>query len=141
MTRPQAPPHPLLSPHEIAQGLRDSGLISQGDAHRLEQRIGAWAANEKAEGRREGIGEAVRRAKIAVAGIKAPPSVRPRKSRSEQFKNYCRKIQRTTNADTRTEQLTSTVRPARTSQHDPIQHDDTLKHDNVRARSVRATCS
>ena len=71
MTRPQSPPHPLLSPHEIAQGLRDSGLISHGDAHRLEQRITEWAANEKAEGRREGITEAVRRAKIAVAGIKS----------------------------------------------------------------------
>lgn len=71
MTRPQPPPQPLLSPHEIAQGLRDSGLISHGDAHRLEQRIAAWAANEKAEGRREGITESVRRAKIAVAGIKS----------------------------------------------------------------------
>jgi len=71
MTRPQSPPHPLLSPHEIAQGLRDSGLISHGDAHRLEQRITAWAANEKAEGRREGIIQSVHRAKIAVAGIKS----------------------------------------------------------------------
>jgi hypothetical protein len=71
MTRPQPPSHPPLSPHEIAQGLRDSGLISHGDAHRLEQRITAWAANEKAEGRREGIIESVRRAKIAVAGIKS----------------------------------------------------------------------
>jgi hypothetical protein len=71
MTRPHSSPHPLLSPHEIAQGLRDSGLISHGDAHRLEQRITAWAANEKAEGRREGITESVRRAKIAVACIKS----------------------------------------------------------------------
>jgi hypothetical protein len=71
MTRPQSPPHPLLSPHEIAQGLRLSGLISHGDAQRLEQRITAWSANEKAEGRREGITESVRRAKIAVAGIKS----------------------------------------------------------------------
>lgn len=71
MTRPQPPPHPLLSPHEIAQGLRDSGLISHGDAHRLEQRIAAWAAKEKAEGRREGIIQSVHRAKIAVAGIKS----------------------------------------------------------------------
>jgi len=71
MTRPQSPPHPLLSPHDIAQGLHDIGRISQGDAHRLEQRITAWAASEKAEGRRDGIAEAVRRAKIAVAGIKS----------------------------------------------------------------------
>jgi hypothetical protein len=62
---------PPLSPHDIAQGLRDSGLIKAGDAHRLEQRITAWAASEKTEGRREGIAEAARRAKIAVAGIKS----------------------------------------------------------------------
>jgi flagellar biosynthesis/type III secretory pathway protein FliH len=71
MTRPQPQPDPLLSPHEIAQGLHDIGRISQGDAHRLQQRITAWAASQKAEGRREGIAEAVRRAKIAVAGIKS----------------------------------------------------------------------
>ncbi len=71
MTRPQPQPEPLLSPHEIAQGLHDIGRISQGDAHRLQQRITAWAASEKAEGRREGIAEAARRAKIAVAGIKS----------------------------------------------------------------------
>src|ERR1700722_2731548 len=71
MTRLPPPPHPLQSPHEIAQGLHDIGRISQGDAHRLEQRITAWAASEKAEGRREGIAEAVRRAKIAVGGIKS----------------------------------------------------------------------
>jgi hypothetical protein len=70
MTRPQSPP-PLLSPHEIAQGLHDIKSISQGDAHRLEQRITAWAASEKAEGRREGITEAARRAKIAIGGIKS----------------------------------------------------------------------
>jgi hypothetical protein len=62
---------PPLSPHEIAQSLRDSGLIKLGDAHRLEQRIAAWADAKKAEGRREGIAEAVRRAKIAVLGIKS----------------------------------------------------------------------
>jgi len=67
MTQEQPP----LTPHEIAQALRDSGLLKPGDAHRLEQRIGAWADAKKAEGRREGIAEAVRKAKIAVAGIKS----------------------------------------------------------------------
>ena len=71
MTRPQPPSHAPLSPHEIAQGLRDTTRISLWEAEKLEQRITEWAAKEKAEGRREGITEAVRRAKIAVAGIKS----------------------------------------------------------------------
>jgi hypothetical protein len=62
---------PPLSPHDIAQGLRDSGLIKAGDAHRLEQRITAWAATQRAEGRRDGIAEAVRKARIAVGTIKS----------------------------------------------------------------------
>jgi hypothetical protein len=71
MTRPQPPSHAPLSPHEIAQGLRDTTRISLWESEKLEQRITEWAAKEKAEGRREGITEAVRRAKIAVAGIKS----------------------------------------------------------------------
>jgi hypothetical protein len=60
----------ILSPHEIAQWLRDSGKISLGDAHRLEQRIIAWGNGQKADGRRNGLVEAVRKASIVVAGIK-----------------------------------------------------------------------
>jgi len=62
---------PILSPHEIAQGLRDITRISLWEANKLEQRIAEFAASQKAEGRREGIAEAARRAKIAVAGIKS----------------------------------------------------------------------
>jgi len=47
----------ILSPIEIAQWLRDSGRISHGEAHRLEQRIKAWADGQKAEGRKNGIAE------------------------------------------------------------------------------------
>jgi hypothetical protein len=64
-------PEPPLSPHEMAEALRDSGLIKLVDANRLEQRITAWADAKKAEGRLEGITESLRRAKIAVAGIKS----------------------------------------------------------------------
>ena len=119
MTRPQSPPALLLSPHEIARGLRDSGLISHGDAHRLEERITAWAANEKAEGRRESIIQSVHRAKIAVAGIKSAAQRAAAEKPLRAIQNYCRKIQRITTADIRTEQSTSAARPARTSRHDP----------------------
>jgi hypothetical protein len=47
----------ILSPIEIAQWLRDSGRLSHGEAHRLEQRIFA-AGCQKAEGRKDGIAEA-----------------------------------------------------------------------------------
>jgi hypothetical protein len=60
-----------LSPHDIAQWLQDIGRISHGKAHRLEQRITAWSACQKVEGRRDGIAEAGRRAKFVVAGIKS----------------------------------------------------------------------
>jgi hypothetical protein len=60
-----------LAPHEIAQLLRDIGRISHGEAHSLEQRITAWGESQKAIGHHEGIVEAVRRAKIAVSGIKS----------------------------------------------------------------------
>jgi hypothetical protein len=61
----------ILSPIEIAQWLRDSGRLSHGEAHRLEQRIFAWASFQKAEGRKDGIVEAARKAKVVVAGIKS----------------------------------------------------------------------
>ena len=70
MTRASPDPQ-LLSPHDIAHGLRDIARISLWEANRLEQRITAWAATQRAEGRRDGIAEAVRKAKIAVAGIKS----------------------------------------------------------------------
>jgi flagellar biosynthesis/type III secretory pathway protein FliH len=61
----------LLSPQDIVTSLSDSGEISKGTAVRLEQRITAWAESQKAEGRRDGILEAARRAKYVVAGIKS----------------------------------------------------------------------
>jgi hypothetical protein len=60
----------ILSPIEIAQWLRDMGRLSHGEAHRLEQRIFAWANLQRAEGRKDGILEAARKAKYVVAGIK-----------------------------------------------------------------------
>ena len=60
----------ILSPVEIAQWLRDSGLLSHGEAHRLEQRIFAWANLQKAEGRQHGILKAARKANVVLAGLK-----------------------------------------------------------------------
>ncbi len=60
-----------LTPHDIAQLLRDIGRISNGEAHTLEQRIVAWGQSQKAIGHHEGIVEAVSRAKTAVLGIKS----------------------------------------------------------------------
>lgn len=60
----------ILTPHDIVTSLRDSGLIDRGTAHRLEQRIKAWAENQKAEGRKDGIVEAARKANIVLAGIR-----------------------------------------------------------------------
>ncbi|HVB59010.1 MAG TPA: hypothetical protein VNE63_21595 [Candidatus Acidoferrales bacterium] len=61
----------ILTPHEIVASLRDSGVIDKGTAHRLEQRIAAWAESQKAEGRSIGITEALRRAQATVARIKS----------------------------------------------------------------------
>lgn len=61
----------ILSPIEIAKSLYDSGTIDRGAAHRLEQRIFAWANLQKAEGRKDGIVEAARKAKFVVMGIKS----------------------------------------------------------------------
>ena len=38
----------------------------------MERRIAAWAESQKAEGRRDGIVEAARKAKFVVAGIRRP---------------------------------------------------------------------
>jgi len=70
MTRPQAPPDPLLSPHDLAQGLRDIGSISKVEAELLEQRITAWGQTQKAAGRLAGITEVVNLANATIAGIK-----------------------------------------------------------------------
>lgn len=55
------------------QSLQDIGRISHGEAHRLEQRITAWADSQKAKGRQDGKAEAARKAKFVVAGIKSQP--------------------------------------------------------------------
>jgi hypothetical protein len=60
----------ILTPHEIVASLRDSGIIDKGTAHRLEQRIKAWAERQKAEGRKDGIVEAARKANVVLAAIK-----------------------------------------------------------------------
>ncbi len=62
----------ILSPHEIARSLYDSGIIDRGTAHRPRTAYNRWADSRKAEGRREGITEAARKAKFVVAGIKSP---------------------------------------------------------------------
>jgi hypothetical protein len=54
----------IFSPHQIATSLYDSKVIDKGTAHRLEQRITAWADSQKAEGRRNGIIEAARKARM-----------------------------------------------------------------------------
>src|SRR5208337_2469447 len=61
----------ILSPHEIVTSLRDCGVIDKGTAHRLEQRIKAWAESQKAEGRLDSIAEALRRAQAVVARIRS----------------------------------------------------------------------
>lgn len=61
----------IPSPHEIVGSLCDSGVIDKGTAHRLEQRIKAWGESQKAEGRRDGIAEALRRAQAVVAKIRS----------------------------------------------------------------------
>ena len=42
---------PLLSPHEIATFLLDSGWIDKGEADRLEKRIAAYSDSRASEGR------------------------------------------------------------------------------------------
>jgi flagellar biosynthesis/type III secretory pathway protein FliH len=61
----------ICTPHEIVGSLRDSGIIDTGTPRRLEQRIIAWAESQKAEGRRDGIADALRRAQAVVARIRS----------------------------------------------------------------------
>jgi hypothetical protein len=58
---------PLLSPHEIATFLLDSGWIDKGEADRLEKRITAYSDSREKDGRNAGIATAARKA-AAVAG-------------------------------------------------------------------------
>jgi hypothetical protein len=61
---------PLLSPHEIAAILLDSGWIDKGNADRLEKRIIAYGDGRASEGRNEGIATAVRKAAAVAASVK-----------------------------------------------------------------------
>ena len=62
---------PLLSPHEIATFLLDSGFIDKGMADRLERRIVAYGDTRASDGRKEGLQTCARRAAAAAAGIKS----------------------------------------------------------------------
>jgi hypothetical protein len=61
---------PLLSPHEIAALLLDSGVIDKGTADRLEKRITAYGDNLASEGRKEGIVTAARKAASVAASVR-----------------------------------------------------------------------
>jgi hypothetical protein len=64
-------PEPLLSPSEIAATVYDSGHIrDRGNATRLEQRIVAYGAAKGTEAQTQGLVQAVRRAHVALAGIR-----------------------------------------------------------------------
>jgi hypothetical protein len=57
----------LLSPHEIAAFLQDSGLIDKAAAGRLETRIAAYGDSREINGHKAGVVMAARKA-AAVAG-------------------------------------------------------------------------
>src|ERR1700689_4267624 len=61
---------PLLSPHEIATFLLDSGLIDKAEADRLEKRIGAHGDSRASEGRNAGIATAARKAAVVAGSVK-----------------------------------------------------------------------
>jgi len=61
---------PLLSPHEIATFLLDSGLIDKAEADRLEKRITAHDDSRASEGRNAGIATVVRKAAAVAASVK-----------------------------------------------------------------------
>ena len=61
---------PLLSPHEIATFLLDSGWIDKGEADRLEKRITAYGDSRASEGRKEAIATAARKAAAVAASVK-----------------------------------------------------------------------
>ena len=61
---------PLLSPHEIATFLLDSGVIDKGTAERLEKRIVAYGDGRASEGHKAGVAKAARKAAAAAAYVK-----------------------------------------------------------------------
>jgi len=61
---------PLLSPHEIAALLLDSGVIDKGTADRLEKRITAYGDSRASAGRKEGIATAARKAAAVAASVR-----------------------------------------------------------------------
>jgi len=61
---------PILSPHEIAAFLLDSGLIDNGTAYRLEDRIKAHGDKCASEGREKGIAAAAKKAAAVAASVK-----------------------------------------------------------------------
>jgi hypothetical protein len=61
---------PLLSAHEIATFLLDSGTIDKGSADRLEKRIIAYGEIRESEGRKDGVVTAARKAAAVAASIK-----------------------------------------------------------------------
>ncbi len=60
----------ILSPHEIATFLLDSGFIDKGTADTLEKRITAHGDSRASEGRNEGIATAARKAAAVAASVK-----------------------------------------------------------------------
>ena len=61
---------PLLSPHEIATFLLDSGWIDKGNADRLEKRIIAYSDSRERAGRDVGIATAARKAAAVAASLR-----------------------------------------------------------------------
>jgi hypothetical protein len=61
---------PLLSPHEIASFLLDSGVIDKGTAHQLEARIAAYGDIRASDGRKDGVVTAARKAAAVAASVK-----------------------------------------------------------------------
>ena len=61
---------PLLSAHEIATFLLDSGSIDKGTADRLERRIIAYGDIRASDGRKDGVVTAARKAAAIAASIK-----------------------------------------------------------------------
>jgi len=60
----------LLTPQEIVSNLRDEGLIGAAAAMQLEQRILAYGAKEREQGRIEGITATVKKGEGALYRVK-----------------------------------------------------------------------
>jgi hypothetical protein len=61
---------PILSAHEIATFLLDSGMIDKDTADRLERRIIAYGDIRANDGRKDGVVTAARKAAAIAASIK-----------------------------------------------------------------------